>query len=154
MNNARLWVMVLSVALTACSVPLRDETDYGASDAWMCMDPLHREVARHDQPSAASTTRNALTRLWVATQEMAIATLAQISRMSHLGNPTSSVSYPLRAEQAPIETRFSLRPEPDALEVANMVVLNNGGWQLNVGQEMPTPLWPQCDRWLTWSGLN
>jgi hypothetical protein len=143
MNNARLWVMVLSVALTACSVPLRDETDYGASDAWMCLDPLHREVALHDQPSPAPAARNALTRLWVATQEMAIATLAQISRMSHLGSPASLT-----------DPRFSLLPEPEVLETANMVVLNNGGWQLNVGQELPKPVWPQCDRWLTWSGLN
>ena len=154
MNRARGWVMVLSLALTACSVPLRDEANASVSEAWMCMDPLHREADIGDAHLSPPKPANALARLWVATQEMTVAALAQIARMAQLGNPTSLSDYPLTSAPATPDPRFSLPPTPDALELANMVVINNGGWQLNVGQELPNPRWPQCARWLTWSGLN
>ena len=154
MNTARIGVVVLLLALTACSTPMRNEADSGASEAWMCMDPLQREADLEDAHPSPRKPANALARLWVATQEMTVAALAQIARMAQLGNPTSLSDYPLTSAPATPDPRFSLPPTPDALELANMVVINNGGWQLNVGQELPNPRWPQCARWLTWSGLN
>ena len=134
--------VALCAALMACTTPLDgraapttmvDKLDAGLSDAWMCQDPFHRPRVAEAAPAPEKPPANMLTRLWVATQEMAIAALAQVSLM-----PKPFDITPVQPEVA---------PEPPLL-------LGQYDLQLDVGQRRTTAQWPQCTRWLTWSALN
>jgi hypothetical protein len=134
--------VALCAALMACTTPMdgraspttmANKPDAGLSDAWMCQDPFHRPRVAEAAPAPENPPSNMLTRLWVATQEMAIAALAQVSL---LHTPF---------DIAPVQPEVTPDPPP---------LLGQYDLQLVVGQRQPAAQWPQCTRWLTWSALN
>ena len=134
--------VALCAALMACTTPMdgsaspttmADKPDVGLSDAWMCQDPFHRPRVAEAAPTLEKPPSNMLTRLWVATQEMAIAALAQVSLL---------------------HKPFDIAPVPPEIAPDPPQLLGQYELQLVVGQWQPTAQWPLCTRWLTWSALN